>query len=153
MSVPCYSCINPARFPAKCYWAKVWNALNTLCVGRAAGSVAGFCTALPRDVNSLCLWPEHFSGDEHELFLSLGRYFQYGVTHDDLTCRSISRGQVSTPAASFQKSPFPPLLIDWNWQLHLLPDESLIVHGQASAKKMLNCFSLFMMSTLETKRK
>lgn len=83
--------------------------------GRAAGSVAGFCTVLPRDVDSLCLWPEHFSVAEHELFLSLGRYFQYGViTHDDSTCRSISRGQVSTPAASFQKAPFPPSLIDWN---------------------------------------
>lgn len=59
--------------------------------------------------------------------------------------------KLSVPAASFQKSPFAPLLIDGNWQLHLFPDESLILHSQESAKKMLDCFGLFMMSALKSK--
>lgn len=57
------------------------------------------------------------------------------------------------PAASFQKSPFAPLLTDGNRQLHLFPDESLILPSQESAKKMRDCFGLFTASALKNRRK
>jgi len=118
------------------------------------GSVTGFCTILPHGISSLLLWPVYFSVDEDKLvFLYLGRYFQYHITRDDSTCCGVSWSQVSTPAASYQKSPFAALLIDGKWQLHVFPDESSILYSPESAKKMLDCFGLFTMSALKNKRK
>lgn len=120
----------------------------------SVGSVRGFRTILPHDVNSffcgLCSF--QWMNTSCFFFFSLAHYFQYHITHGDSTCCFISWGQVSKPAVSFQKSPFAPLLIDGNWQLHLFPDESLILHNQESAKKMPDGFGLFTMSALKNKR-
>lgn len=121
--------------------------LNTpLSGGRSyfsVGSITGFCTVL-LVMLTLCfcglLWLLWHSVNKYKLFFPLSRYIQYCVLHSDWTCSSVSWGQVPVPAASFQKSSFALLLIDGNWQLHLFPDQSLILHSQESAKKGVRLF-------------